>query len=195
MALSEDRILDAAIDVLNAYGLASTSMRQIAKEIGVQPNSIYWYIKSKQELLAKIAERIITADEDAPRDPGNNDADQEIANILRQLRKNMLSVRDGAEIVSLAQALQPTPLKPIQQITVILHRTLDQRSANWGARALVHYALGLVAEEQNHQELLRAGIVTADESSLQTAEEFDFGISTILTGLALPSPSTPAELA
>lgn len=193
MALSEDRILDAAIDVLNAYGLASTSMRQIAKEIGVQPNSIYWYIKSKQELLAKIAERIIIATEDAPTDPQSKDAGEEIANILRQLRRNMLSVRDGAEIVSLAQALQPTPLEPTGQITAILLRTLDQRSASWGARALVHYALGLVAEEQNHQELLRAGIVAADESSQQTAEEFDFGISAILIGLTLLSPSTPAE--
>ncbi|AJT41796.1 TetR/AcrR family transcriptional regulator [Psychromicrobium lacuslunae] len=189
MALSEERILDAAIEVLNAYGLASTSMRQIAKEIGVQPNSIYWYIKSKQELLAKIAERILnSSDQHSQASPNTPQlAAAQIHRLLLEFRANMLSIRDGAEIVSLAQALQHAPLQPTQQITELLATSTDQRAAEWGARALVHYALGLVAGEQNQGELRRAGILDSAEPESETATEFSFGVQTILRGLGLPA--------
>ncbi|MBC7673951.1 MAG: TetR family transcriptional regulator, partial [Polaromonas sp.] len=59
MALSREHIVDAAMTILRSYGLASLSMRNLAKNLGVQPGALYWHVKSKQDLLVLLADRIL----------------------------------------------------------------------------------------------------------------------------------------
>lgn len=188
MALSRGRIVDAALALLHTYGLASLSMRQLAKELGVQPGALYWHVKSKQDLLAAVAERILAPVGAArPEDPSGGTA-AEARRIVLALRHALLSVRDGAEIVSLAQALDVRPLAAERALREALGRELDDRHAQWGARALHHYVLGAVAEEQNYAELARAGLVPAKTPSPYTDEAFTFGVDAILHGLLSRTP-------
>ena len=188
MALARGQIVDAALAILHAYGLASLSMRQLAKELGVQPGALYWHVKSKQDLLAAVAERILTPVlTPESRDPGGI-ASAHARRIVLALRVALLSVRDGAEIVSLAQALEVRPLPATRALRDALASELNDRHAEWGARALTHYVLGAVAEEQNHAELARGGLVPADMPSPYTDEAFLFGVDAILHGLVSPRP-------
>lgn len=57
--LSRDRVLDAAIGLADADGLAAVSMRRIAASLGVEAMSLYHYVKSKDELLAAILDRVL----------------------------------------------------------------------------------------------------------------------------------------
>jgi AcrR family transcriptional regulator len=56
---SRDAIADAAIAVADAEGLEAVSMRRVASELGLGTMSIYHYVKSKDELLDLVGDRII----------------------------------------------------------------------------------------------------------------------------------------
>jgi AcrR family transcriptional regulator len=58
--LSRDRLLAAAIELADADGLAALSMRRLAARLGVEAMSLYHYVRSKDELLGGILERVLS---------------------------------------------------------------------------------------------------------------------------------------
>jgi TetR/AcrR family tetracycline transcriptional repressor len=175
--LSRAQIVDVAFGILASYGLADLSMRRLARDLGVQPGALYWHVKNKQELLGVLAGRILD-----PLDGSEADVRRSAADI----RTALLAVRDGADVVALAQALDPASLAPLRRLgTLLAADGLDQRAAAWGARTLAHYILGSVAEEQTQAELLKAGLLdpTGDGGGHSPEDAFLFGIDTILRGL------------
>ena len=53
---TRDRIIDAAIALFAEQGYQAISMRDLARQVGVNPGSLYSHIESKQELLYEILE-------------------------------------------------------------------------------------------------------------------------------------------
>jgi TetR/AcrR family transcriptional regulator, cholesterol catabolism regulator len=51
-----EAILDAAVALFGKFGYAGTTMRDIAREVGVLPGSLYAHISSKETLLDEIVE-------------------------------------------------------------------------------------------------------------------------------------------
>lgn len=66
-ALSKDRVLDAAIKIADAEGVAALSMRKLAEALGVQAMSLYNHVGGKDEILDGLVERVMTKIE-VPRD-------------------------------------------------------------------------------------------------------------------------------
>lgn len=64
--LSRDRIVDSALALAKEYGLAAVSMRRLAKELDVQPMSLYYHIPSRAVLMVLMAERSIASVSPAP---------------------------------------------------------------------------------------------------------------------------------
>lgn len=64
--LSRDRVFAAAIDLADAEGLAAVSMRRLAASLGVEAMSLYHYLRSKNDLLGGILERVLSELELAP---------------------------------------------------------------------------------------------------------------------------------
>jgi AcrR family transcriptional regulator len=58
--LSRERVLDAAMGIVEADGVAALSMRALAANLGVAVTAIYWHVGNKAELLAALVERIGT---------------------------------------------------------------------------------------------------------------------------------------
>ncbi|NKX54186.1 TetR family transcriptional regulator [Arthrobacter mobilis] len=178
MALSREQIVEAALSILNSYGFADLSMRRLAKELEVQPGALYWHVKNKQDLLTVLAERIlapVSVDSAADARAGVRQAAQDI-------RAALLAVRGAADVVSLAQVLRPELLLPLRELEALLAAgPLTVQQARWGARTLIHYILGAVAEEQTHAELAGAGLLPP--GGQDDAEAFLFGVDTLLAGL------------
>ena len=59
--LSVDRIVEAAIELADAEGIAAVSMARLGKALGVTPMALYRHIDGKDELLARLADSIATA--------------------------------------------------------------------------------------------------------------------------------------
>src|SRR3981081_162714 len=58
--LSRDRVLRAAVDLADRGGIEGLSMRKLADELGVEAMSIYHYVASKDDLLAGIADIVVS---------------------------------------------------------------------------------------------------------------------------------------
>ena len=52
-------VVRAALVVLNDVGLDGLTMRLVAKQLGVQLNTVYWHAKNKPELLEMIADAVL----------------------------------------------------------------------------------------------------------------------------------------
>jgi len=58
--LSPERIVDAAVAVADAEGLAGVSMRRVGRELGVEAMSLYHHVEGKDALLDALVERVFT---------------------------------------------------------------------------------------------------------------------------------------
>lgn len=51
VGLSRDQVLTTALDLLDARGLKAFTLRALAAELDVDPMTIYWHVKGKDEIL------------------------------------------------------------------------------------------------------------------------------------------------
>lgn len=58
--LSRERILDAALELVDAEGLEALSMRNLGQRLGVEAMSLYKHVPNKAALLDGIHERILS---------------------------------------------------------------------------------------------------------------------------------------
>jgi TetR/AcrR family transcriptional regulator, tetracycline repressor protein len=58
-ALTEEKILDTALRLLDQGGPGAASIRRIAAQVGVAPNAIYTYFPDKAAVLRAVAERLL----------------------------------------------------------------------------------------------------------------------------------------
>lgn len=57
--LTRDGIVAAALAQIDQEGLDSFSIRTLATRLGVYPTAIYWYVPSRNELLARVATLVL----------------------------------------------------------------------------------------------------------------------------------------
>jgi TetR/AcrR family transcriptional regulator, tetracycline repressor protein len=53
-AMSKERVVDAALALIDAQGVDGFSMRGLAEALGVYPTAIYWYVENRNALLAAV---------------------------------------------------------------------------------------------------------------------------------------------
>lgn len=58
---TRDRLLDAAIELFGSRGFDSTSMRDIANEVGIKAPAVYNHYSSKEELLGEAVTQALSA--------------------------------------------------------------------------------------------------------------------------------------
>lgn len=58
-ALTKDRVVAAALALLDAHGLEAFSVRDLAKALDVYPASIYWHVQSRNQLLADMVASVL----------------------------------------------------------------------------------------------------------------------------------------
>lgn len=58
--LSRERVLRGAVAVADAGGIGALTMRSLARELGVKPMSLYYYVAGKAEILDGIVDLVFT---------------------------------------------------------------------------------------------------------------------------------------
>lgn len=56
--LSRSAVVDRALAVADREGIEALTIRRLAAELGVTPMALYWHFRSKEELIAGLADRI-----------------------------------------------------------------------------------------------------------------------------------------
>ena len=103
-------VVDHAIAVLDAYGLADLTMRRLGAELGVQPSALYHHFANKQALLAAVADEILVrgARTRPPRvlgRPGRRDLHRAARRDARLPRRR----RAGGDRATPSGSARPTP--------------------------------------------------------------------------------------
>jgi len=100
-ALSKERIVAAALAVLDEGGLDGLTLRAVATRLGVQAPALYWHVKNKQDLLDEMGtslwRSIYSVIGALPDDTPWNEG---MAAFATELRRTLLAHRDGAKVFS-----------------------------------------------------------------------------------------------
>jgi AcrR family transcriptional regulator len=59
--LTRERIVEAALRVMDAEGLEAVSMRRVAREVGVEAMSLYHHVRDKDDLLQGICNEVMSS--------------------------------------------------------------------------------------------------------------------------------------
>lgn len=150
MALTSSDVVDAAIGILDEYGLGDLTMRRLAASLGVQPGALYWHVANKQALLGAVADRILEhLDDDMP----TGDWDLRFNELAHRLRAALLAHRDGAEVVAAAHSLRTGRGGTLALLSEVLADAgFTPTEAELAALAVLHYVLGHTADEQGHAQ-------------------------------------------
>jgi TetR/AcrR family tetracycline transcriptional repressor len=144
-AIDIDRIVKAALELLDQVGLTGLSMRHLAERLGIQAGTLYWYIRDKQELLSLLAEAICT--EIQPPDltaPWRT----QLELLMREYRRVLLAHRDAAHVLA---ATLPAGAYRLRLVDLSLAAVRAAGFEAWEAmragRLLVDYTTGFVQDE------------------------------------------------
>lgn len=171
-------VVDRAIDVLDAYGLADLTMRRLGSELGVQPSALYHHFPNKQALLAAVADEILARGRRATRPAA---WDERVSVVCAELRDAMLAYRDGAELVATVHAFELGAAAPYDELVDALATAgVEHGLAPTAARVLLHFTFGHVLDEQTH---LQAGSVGAIDDAPRQSSDFHDGLRIVLDGI------------
>ncbi|MEN3266000.1 TetR/AcrR family transcriptional regulator [Pseudonocardia sp.] len=161
-ALSEEKIVRAAVDLADAEGIDALSMRRIATELGSGTTSLYRHITGKDELIELMVDAVY-GERPMPPGPGD-DWRAGLAAVARSFRASLLRHPWLAQQASRRPALGPNVIARFDHALAVVDRfTHDATRANMIVSAVNTYVLGSVAAELADREAQRSTGMTEDE--------------------------------
>lgn len=152
MAIEREKIIDAAMTLLNDVGLDKFTTRRLAERLGVQQPALYWHFKSKSALLDALNEEML-ARYHSHRLPGPRQTwDQFAVANARSFRDAMLAVRDGARINAGTRPSSTQFADAERQLQLYVDAGFSGEEAFNISIALARYVVGFVLEEQDERE-------------------------------------------
>ncbi|HKA13077.1 MAG TPA: TetR/AcrR family transcriptional regulator C-terminal domain-containing protein [Candidatus Dormibacteraeota bacterium] len=103
-AEGRERLVSAALEVLDEAGLEGLTMRSLAERLGMRAASLYWHIRDKDQLLGLLAEAIVA---EVPEPASDLPWRAQLEAFATDYRDVLRSHRDGARVVMAAQPAAP----------------------------------------------------------------------------------------
>ncbi|GAA3925931.1 TetR/AcrR family transcriptional regulator C-terminal domain-containing protein [Actinoplanes auranticolor] len=148
--ITRQRIVAAALELLNDQGMDALTVRALASRLGVGAPALYWHVRNKQELLDEMATFVMRRVTDAVSAiPPGTGWREDVAAYARMLRSEYLLHRDGARIFSGTRIADPDVVKakePWLARVTAAGFTLTQ--ADDAVDLVTAFVVGFVIEEQ-----------------------------------------------
>jgi AcrR family transcriptional regulator len=208
--LTREKIVEAALVLLERDGLQGLSMRRLAQELGSGAASLYWHVGDKEELLSLLLDRIVGEAKLPEPDPENWQGT--VKELARAARKHLSQRRDAAQL-----SLGRIPAGP--NSLPILERNLAILAASQLPPRVISYAADMFALYVGafaYEESLRSGEEHASPEQLgaywaslppeqfptitrlandlvagDIDERFEFAIELLVRGLEAMGSSSP----
>jgi AcrR family transcriptional regulator len=209
--MSVEKIVDAAMEIADAEGLAAVSMAAVAKRLGYTPMSLYRYVTAKDDLILLMMEAATGLPPESIREEAGWRA--QLTALFRSqtlvylrhpwvldipISGSPATPNSAAHMDAGLLALADTPLSPEERLAVVLMIT---GQARWYGTIIAAYARraresGLSPEQITvAEDALFAALITAEEfpalhDAVQAgvfrseADPFAFGLERSLDGLA-----------
>lgn len=154
-ALSKERIVEAAIEILDADGESALTFRALAARLATGSGALYWHVANKQELLAAAANDVIArvmTDVAGGADPRDG---------LRTIALGMFDAIDAHPWVGAQLSREPWQSAMLQIVEGVGGRLqalgVPERAQSDAASALVHYVLGVAGQNAANARVLPRG--------------------------------------
>jgi TetR/AcrR family tetracycline transcriptional repressor len=139
--LTRDRIVGAALAIIDEDGVDGLSMRRIAARLGVQAMSLYNHVRSKDDILDGVTD-FITTDMNMPRRMTGSWEDG-IRSIAYAFRQASLRHPHACELVLMRQLSTPTALAPVDtMLAMMLDHGFDEETAVHALRLFISFQIG-----------------------------------------------------
>ena len=119
--LTRERVVAAALAIVDRDGLDGLTMRALGRELGVDPMAAYHWFPSKPAILQGVVEAILAEIPVPPADPVMTWQDA-LRAISREYRNALLSHPNALPIASTQPVLTPRGLRLIETAAVLLVR-------------------------------------------------------------------------
>jgi AcrR family transcriptional regulator len=199
--LSRERIVGAALALVDRGGPGALSMRRLGAELGVDPMAVYYHIPNKDALLDAIVEAVMAEIDltvDHPEDP----VEERIMCAARAYRDVLLAHASALPIVLARGPATPVAMRPVELLLGLLRTAgLPPAQAMAGMNAIaaaVRGVVGMIAAHQGeppapgHREAMLGQLPAGDFPHLREAilcadggfeRDFEFGIRALARGL------------
>jgi AcrR family transcriptional regulator len=110
--LSRERIVAAALSLVDAEGLEALTMRRLGRELGVDPMAVYYYVEDKNALLDALVEAVmaeIDVECELPDDP-----EQRLMVAARSYADTLLAHPNALPIILARSPRTPAALRPVE---------------------------------------------------------------------------------
>jgi TetR/AcrR family tetracycline transcriptional repressor len=148
----QEQIIAAALEHLAEGGLNELSLRDIAKKLDIKAPALYWYFKSKSELIDYMAEAMLSLEFNGAKPRNDSEAWQDWLTVhMGKLRKAMLAYPDGGRVVAGAHMYPARTLAQIFEDSALSLTSagMDPKDALYTAMTAVQFTFGFVIEEQS----------------------------------------------
>ncbi len=206
--LTRERIVAAAIAVLDAEGLAGLTMRRVARELDAGAMSLYRHVAGRDELLDLVLEFLAA---EVPVTPRSGHWREDVAALARDVRAALLRRRDLTLLLTARLGQGPAGLAALERALAIFRDggfpVRDAVRANhalgmYVAGACTWEAVGLGGADDPAERAARAAAAGAALGALEpgafprlaeaagelfagTAEDrFEYGLTALLDGFA-----------
>lgn len=144
--LCRERILCAAVRVVDAEGLGALTMRRLANDLGVGTMSLYTYVPNKEDLLDGVIGTVLS--EICIPVPRADDPIASARHILREFRRVATRHPNLVPLLTSRAPATPEALRVLEAGFDALRRAgVDPAGAVQAYRLLVSFAIGFVSLE------------------------------------------------
>ncbi|WP_315901156.1 TetR/AcrR family transcriptional regulator [Rhodococcus sp. BP22] len=158
--LSRDRIVRAAIVLVDREGLDNMAMRDIAGVLGSSPMSLYRHVPSKEDLIDLMVDAIV-AEQDLdgiPSGDWRNDLER-----LARTNREMLLAHPWASRPPVRPLLGPEALRRLETALAIFPRSVPVTARAWAVNTVDAFVRGSVgADLAERFEIERTGLDKAE---------------------------------
>jgi len=205
--LSRERVLRAALELVDTGGVEALTMRRLGRELGIEAMSLYGYVRSKQDLIEGVVEQVFRQMPLVVHGPGDwQDRIRRHAALYRQVlldHPNAVRLVAGRPLVT-----EGTAAFVESALAELRSLGLDLDTADRVLGVIAGFTLGLVAEQVGNVgraspdhapvDASRFPLVAAlgEMKAVDYDREFELGLDFIVAGLEhLLSPLEDAERA
>ncbi|MDR1466356.1 MAG: TetR family transcriptional regulator [Treponema sp.] len=185
MGLSQETIVNAAIELLNRDGIDNLTMRSLAAVLDTKAASLYRHIKDKRDLYDMIAEA--TVSEIKPACSLSN-AKKYLTESAGLYREKLLALRDSVTIFTQSRAATPKRFEFMKNIMVcLLHLGVKENKCMVAAHMFNNYVLSSVADEIMFRSVpadnVYEAILGTSFEWLTFDEQFSCGLEVLFAGV------------
>jgi TetR/AcrR family tetracycline transcriptional repressor len=182
--MNREAVVAEALGLLDEVGLDAVSTRRLARRLNVEQPSLYWYFRTKKDLLAAMAEAAMAPHATAPLPRPGEDWRAWFAENTRSFRRTLLMRRDGARLHA-----GSTPTGDLDRIRrkmdFLVASGVPEREAQMAMLAASRFTVGCVLEEQADTHPADGeGEPAVDLPPIDHEAAFEAGLDLILSGLA-----------